>query len=104
MSYDNTNRAVLFRNDNKKTETHPDYSGNLNFEGVECFLDAWIKTSESGKKFMSLSLKRKEKQPEQSKASFQNTNQTNGQNDSRNRQFPDRKSSGGSRDSEDVPF
>lgn len=68
MAYDNTNRAVLFRNENKKTDTHPDYSGNLNFEGVECFLDAWIKTAESGRKFMSLSVKRKEKQssPEQS--------------------------------------
>lgn len=62
MAYDNTNRAALFKNENKKTETHPDYSGSLNFEGIECFLDAWIKTSESGRKFMSLSVKRKDKQ------------------------------------------
>ncbi len=68
MAYDNTNRAVLFKNENKTTEKHPDYSGSLNFEGVECFLDAWVKTAESGRKFMSLSVKRKEKQaaPEQS--------------------------------------
>lgn len=64
MAYDNTNRAVLFKNENKKTENHPDYSGNLNFEGVDCFLDAWVKTAESGKKFMSLSVKRKDKQAE----------------------------------------
>ncbi len=65
MAYDNTNRAVLFKNENKKTETHPDYTGNLNFEGVDCFLDAWIKTSESGRKFMSLSVKRKDKQTQE---------------------------------------
>ena len=67
MTFDNTNRAVLFKNATKKTDNHPDYSGSLNFEGVECFLDAWIKTSESGKKFMSLSLKRKDKQRENSR-------------------------------------
>jgi uncharacterized protein (DUF736 family) len=69
MAYDNTNRAVLFKNEQKKTENHPDYSGNLNFEGVECFLDAWVKTAESGKKFMSLSVKRKEKQAPSNKPS-----------------------------------
>ena len=37
MTYDNTNRAVLFKNETKKTDNHPDYSGSLNFEGVECF-------------------------------------------------------------------
>jgi uncharacterized protein (DUF736 family) len=60
--YDNTNRAALFKNENKKSENHPDYSGTLNFEGIECFLDAWIKTAESGRKFMSLSVKPKQKQ------------------------------------------
>lgn len=68
MAYDNTNRAVLFKNENKTKETSPDYTGSLNFEGVECFLDAWIKTSESGRKFMSLSVKRKDKQPAQASA------------------------------------
>jgi uncharacterized protein (DUF736 family) len=60
--YDNTNRGVLFKNEQKKTDKHPDYSGNLNVDGVEFFLDAWIKEAESGRKFMSLSVKLKERQ------------------------------------------
>lgn len=62
MAYDNTNRGVLFKNDRKEKDTQPDRTGSINIEGVEYFLDGWIKTSESGRQFMSLSVKRKEKQ------------------------------------------
>lgn len=61
MAYDNTNRGVLFKNQEKR-ENGPDYSGKLDVDGVEFFLDAWIKASESGRKFMSVSVKRKDKQ------------------------------------------
>lgn len=64
MAYDNTNRGALFRNDRKEKETQPDYTGSLNVGGVEFFLDAWLKTAESGRKFMSVSVKRKDKKPE----------------------------------------
>jgi hypothetical protein len=61
MSYDNTNRGVLFKNDRKEKETHADYRGNINVDGVEFWLDAWIKESQKdGKKFMSLSIKPKQ--------------------------------------------
>lgn len=62
--YDNTNRGVLFKNDRKEKDTQPDYTGSLNVDGVEFFLDAWLKDSQSGRRFMSVSVKRKEKQPE----------------------------------------
>lgn len=62
MAYDNTNRGALFKNDRKEKETQPDYTGSLNVDGVEFFLDAWLKTAESGRKFMSVSVKRKDKQ------------------------------------------
>lgn len=57
--YDNTNRGVLFKNDDKQADTHADYRGNINIGGKEFWLDAWIKTSKAGKKFMSLSVKPK---------------------------------------------
>jgi hypothetical protein len=56
--YDDTNRGVLFKNAEKKTPKHPDYSGKLNVDGREYFLDAWIKEGKSGK-FMSVSVKEK---------------------------------------------
>lgn len=60
--YDNTNRGALFKNDDKKTPNHPDFSGNVNVDGVEFFIDGWRKESKGGKAFISLSVKQKTKQ------------------------------------------
>ena len=59
--YDNTNRGVLFKNDRKDSDKHPDYKGNINVNGVEFWLSAWIKDGAKGK-FMSLSIQPKEEQ------------------------------------------
>lgn len=59
MSYDNTNRGVLFKNEDKESDSHADYRGNINIDGKEFWLNAWIKTSKKGQKFMSLSVKPK---------------------------------------------
>ena len=57
--YDNTDRGVLFKNEAKQQDTHADYNGSINVGGTEYWLNAWIKTSKAGKKFMSLSVKPK---------------------------------------------
>jgi hypothetical protein len=57
--YDNTNRGVLFKNDDKKAPNHPDYKGRVDVAGTEFWLSAWIKEGKSGK-FMSLSITPKE--------------------------------------------
>lgn len=59
MTYDNTNRGALFKNDRKEKPTHPDYRGTVNVGGKEFWIDAWIKDGKKGK-FMSLSIKPKE--------------------------------------------
>jgi len=59
--YDNTNRGTLFVNDRKEKETHPDRTGSINIEGVDYFLDGWIK-KKGDKQYLSLSVKRKNKQ------------------------------------------
>lgn len=41
MSYDNTNRGSIWKNDRKTKDTHPDFTGTLNVEGREYFFDAW---------------------------------------------------------------
>ena len=58
--YDNTNTFTLFVNDRKTQETHPDRTGTLNVDGVEYFIDGWLKKTKDGKPFLSGRIKRKE--------------------------------------------
>lgn len=59
QEYDNTNRGVLFKNDRKENDKHPDYKGQIDVDGTEFWLSAWIKESAKGK-FMSLSIQPKQ--------------------------------------------
>ena len=59
MAYDNTNRWTLNRNDRKQQDNHPDYKGSINVDGVDYWLDGWIKDGANGK-FISGSIKPKE--------------------------------------------
>ena len=60
MEYDNTNRGVLFRNDRKETEKHPDYKGSINVEGEDRWLSAWLREGKDGKKYLSISTQAKQ--------------------------------------------
>jgi len=71
MSYDNTNRGTLFKNEDKQKDTHADYNGSINIEGKEYWLNAWVKeagenSKNPGKKFFSLSVKPKQAKQGQS--------------------------------------
>ena len=55
MSYDNTNKGVLFNNDRKQNDKHPDKTGKLNIGGVDYYISAWNKTGAKGE-FLSLSV------------------------------------------------
>jgi len=50
--YDNTNRGVLFKNKDKKTDAHPDYKGQQDVNGVEYWLSAWITKSKTGEVYL----------------------------------------------------
>ena len=60
--FDNNNRGSLFKNDKKTTEQMPDYKGQINVNGEEFWINAWLKTSKQGTKFMSLSVTPKDRQ------------------------------------------
>jgi hypothetical protein len=61
MSYDNTNRGILSRNDKKESDTHPDFKGEINVDGNDYWLSGWVKERKDGSgKFFSLSVKPKE--------------------------------------------
>jgi hypothetical protein len=58
------NSGGAFRNDRKTKPTQAGYTGTMNVEGVLYFVDVWVKDSSKnpGEKFLSFSLKRKDKQ------------------------------------------
>ena len=67
MSYDNTNRGSVWRNEDK-TEANPtwaDFKGTINIEGVEYWLNAWKRKPDANPKAppLSFTVQRKEKQP-----------------------------------------
>lgn len=62
MQYDNTNSGVLFRNEKKQSEKHPDLNGSINSDGRDYWLSAWVNESKDGKKYFKLSLTPKDEQ------------------------------------------
>lgn len=64
--YDNTNRGVLFENDQKKSKNHPDYKGSFtDQDGREYWLSGWERTSKDGLDYMSIAATPKEVQEDQ---------------------------------------
>lgn len=59
MSGQRDNSGVLFKNDRKEADNHPDYEGRCMIDGKEFWMKAWIKDGAKGK-FMSFSFKPKE--------------------------------------------
>jgi hypothetical protein len=58
--YDNTNKGIISKNTRKELDTHPDIRGQINIDGVEFWLDGWLKQRTDGSgSFYSLSVKPK---------------------------------------------
>ena len=69
MSYDDTNRGVLFRSrEAPKTDKHPSHSGTINVEGREYRVSGGMKQSKAGEKFLSLAVTPKDAKPVSSPA------------------------------------
>lgn len=54
------NSATLFTNDKKEKQTHPDYRGTANVKGEIFYINAWVKESKNGKKYLSISFNPKD--------------------------------------------
>jgi hypothetical protein len=52
--------GALFKNEDRESEQHPHYRGNIKINGQEYWLSSWIKESKAGKKYMTLSAQPKQ--------------------------------------------
>ncbi len=62
MSYDNTNRGAIWKNEDKQADNHPDFKGNLNVNGQEFFVSAWKRKPDASPKAPALSFSVQPKQ------------------------------------------
>ena len=51
------NTGTIFKNDKKTADNQPDYRGKINVEGKELEISLWVKTAQSGIKYMSAAIK-----------------------------------------------
>lgn len=56
MAYENKpNTGAMFKNENKTTDKHPDYTGTwYDKDGVRHNMAMWLNESANGKKYMSM--------------------------------------------------
>lgn len=66
MSYDNTNRGQIWGNDQKQTDTQPDFKGSINVEGKEYWISAWKRKPDANPKAPALSFSVQPKDGQQS--------------------------------------
>jgi hypothetical protein len=53
----------IWVNDRKTADNHPDRTGSIMVNGVEYWLNGWLKKTADGKPFLSLSVKPKTEAP-----------------------------------------
>ena len=51
MQYDNTNSGIMYRNENRKTDKHPEFTGSINVNGEDFWLSGWVNEGKPGGKF-----------------------------------------------------
>ena len=70
--YDNTNRISIWENDEKMLDTHADYTGTLNVNGVDYWVNLWKRKPNASARAPVLSGSVKPKE-QRKKAAAQNT-------------------------------
>lgn len=79
-SYDNNMSGVLFKNDRKEKDNHPDYTGSCEIDGRQFWISAWLKvgkegSKKAGQKFFSMSYKPKDDPNQESSGQTKQHNQ-----------------------------
>jgi hypothetical protein len=65
MAYDNRNRGSIWKNDRKEKDEHPDFTGTLNVDGVEYWVNAWRRKEGASDKAPALTFSVRPKEAKQ---------------------------------------
>lgn len=68
MSYDNTNRGAIWKNERKESDKHPDFTGKLDVNGVSYRVAAWKRQPGASLKAPALSFR---VEPEDQRQNYQ---------------------------------
>jgi len=63
MEYDNVNRGQIWKNENRKTDTHPQFTGSINVDGKEYWLSGWTRKEGANPKSPAMSFSVQPKEP-----------------------------------------
>ncbi len=63
MEYDNVNRGQIWKNENRKTDTHPQFTGSINVDGKEYWLSGWTRKEGANPKAPAMSFSVQPKEP-----------------------------------------
>ena len=73
MEQQKINTGAIFKNEKKTEQKHPDYRGKINCNGKDMDIALWLKESQKGVKYFSVSLTEPYQPAEQSKPVISNT-------------------------------
>ena len=63
MEYDNVNRGQIWKYENRKTDTHPQFTGSINVDGKEYWLSGWTRKEGANPKAPAMSFSVQPKEP-----------------------------------------
>ena len=61
MEYNNTNRGQIWKNEDRKSDSHPHFKGSMDIDGVEYWVSAWTRKPDANPKSPALTFSFKKK-------------------------------------------
>jgi hypothetical protein len=65
MEYNNTNRGQIWKNEDRKSDSHPHFKGSMDIDGVEYWVSAWTRKPDANPKSPALTFSFKKKEDKQ---------------------------------------
>jgi hypothetical protein len=65
--FDESNRGAIWKNEKKETDKHPDFTGSINVDGHDYWLNGWRRPADASAKApsMKFTVRRKDGKPQQ---------------------------------------